>query len=1138
MRRGAGAAALGILLCSAPASAQLDPLLFLKATQPNVILVVDTSNRMQRDAPTDPTDTSTSISTSNYYDPAIYNRDLTKAYQTNTGVPGSGTLGITAVNTAAFYRRKYTNFVLGAAAGPTFTMKRIEITHDLDTLTAPLTGSAFDRFEAPTRMSIARAALFQAVSENQNVARFGLIQTRHNNALITSPGGAVTATDADQSGANATDNALGTGPWKTSRPTVSGSNPTGPGTGLSDKPVMVHAATPTGANIPAANTDVLNILKRDVRLSSTAPGGALLPAGSDDVMTQDTPVHLMLDDTKTELTGASGILTSDLACRNTVVVLVVGGGEGNTTAFRNSDLGTIASDFLNQAGHKVPIYVIAIAPPDSDRASLQLIATNSKGQYFEITKTMIDAALASPIAAACAATPVQPCAPAPAGTVVVPELVNAVNLAIQHAFVSSTDVNSGTLVPVPSLTFAQTTATEFQTTSPIIGTVNLEGAKDITGAELLPKPSTVKDRALNVIPQRSNLLVTTGFSLPGFDLQLRGFRVYKAVVDDTQPSGWKFTADGTRMWVACAPGTKNSSGADCATGSTTDQRNLYTVLPDGTMTAVTVANATTLAPHMNLSVADATAVITYVRSQPLGSVIDSTPAIMNPPSLDPPPDDAYPAFIADNKDRRSMIFVGTNRGILEAIDSRLGKEVWGFIPYNLLPKLRTIKDGQSIGAPDFFVDGSPKIADFKLIDNTWHTMLVFGQGPGGTFYTALDVTMDDIALTVPSTSDDLNALLTYFSDPTRIPVAWTYPLLGDFDPAYSSAMMPYGDLRSTAPALAKTVGQTWSDPAIGQVKSNTTSFVVLAGSGFLPYTAQQQANRGGAVAGTTFYMLRAYDGSVLGSRNAGNDGGPEETSSPAGDNCVLANNCTRIKNALQSDPVATGPADSRFISVAYIGDLDGRVWRFDFDLDTSVPPQPIFKSGTNPTKLYEDNTNHQPIFSSMATVNVGGTQQYIFFGTGSDLLPSNGVSQAYKLVGVLDSGATGTVTFNPILLKVDNSGDDEKVTSFPAVAGDIVFFTTTSFKPQSPCTPPDAKLYALTFIGGPAYDTNQDNKFDSSDSTLVKTLVGVRATAPFIVDQHLVFGAGTNLQMFGDKDDFNNGVGQAGVRILSWREIR
>src|SRR2546427_12241201 len=105
------------------------------------------------------------------------------------------------------------------------------------------------------------------------------------------------------------------------------------------------------------------------------------------------------------------------------------------------------------------------------------------------------------------------------------------------------------------------------------------------------------------------------------------------------------------------------------------------------MTAITVANATTLAPHMNLSVADATAVISYFRTLPLGAVVDSTPAIMNPPSLDPPPDDAYPAFIADNKDRRSMIFVGTNRGILQAIGSRRGTEAWGFGPYNLLAQL-------------------------------------------------------------------------------------------------------------------------------------------------------------------------------------------------------------------------------------------------------------------------------------------------------------------------------------------------------------------------------------------------------------------------------------------------------------------
>jgi hypothetical protein len=89
---------------------------------------------------------------------------------------------------------------------------------------------------------------------------------------------------------------------------------------------------------------------------------------------------------------------------------------------------------------------------------------------------------------------------------------------------------------------------------------------------------------------------------------------------------------------------------------------------------------------------------------------------------------------------------------------------------------------------------------------------------------------------------------------------------------------------------------------------------------------------------------------------------------------------------------------------------------------------------------------------------------------------------------------------------------------------------------------PDANLYAFTFIGGPAYDTTGDGRITSSgssaDSTKVRTTTGARATAPFIVDQHLVFSTGSKVEMFGDPQDFNNGVGQAGVRILSWREVR
>src|SRR5207237_8689607 len=131
----------------------------------------------------------------------------------------------------------------------------------------------------------------------------------------------------------------------------------------------------------------------------------------------------------------------------------------------------------------------------------------------------------------------------------------------------------------------------------------------------------------------------------------------------------------------------------------------------------------------------------------------------------------------------------------------------------------------------------------------------------------------------------------------------------------------------------------------------------------------------------------------------------------------------------------------------------------------------------------------------------------------------------------LDTGAaTGTPSFFRSLTKSNTRSTDERVTAFPAVAGDIVFFTTTTYKTGTPCTAPDANLYAFTFSGGAAYDTNNDGKFSNTDSVLVKTLTGTRATAPFIVDQHLVFGGSgaggvPSLPMFGDANDFNNGDG-------------
>jgi hypothetical protein len=778
------------------------------------------------------------------------------------------------------------------------------------------------------------------------------------------------------------------------------------------------------------------------------------------------------------------------------VVLVAGGGQGNTVVGANP--ATKASQFLNISGRRVPIYVLAIAPPAADVAQLRAIATNSGGQYFEITKAMI--------------------ADTPAGTPV-PEAVRAANIAVSHAFMDYADCNKTPAAPLP-----YGPQTEFQVTSPVVGSVDLKGLNDINGVSLNDPLTTIDETDIKhpvsgaKIPQRSNVMITTAFALPNFEGKLRAVRVFKPVADSTKPTGYKFTQDGTKLWVASAPSAAS--------------RNIFTVLQDGTITAVTAANAAVLAPYMNVSATEATRIITYVRSQALGPFVGSTPAFMDPPSIDPPPDSEYPGFIDTNKNRRTLIWIGGNDGMMHAIDARTGIEVYAFIPFNLLPKLKVLPDGNPVGSPEFFVDSSPKLADVRIgtavatcpdsAATCWRTYLFFGQGPGGTFYQALDVTLDGMGSAVDPVTGTITEVLSYFADGTKVKFRWSFPHYNDFD--YTRA--PYGDLKATASNLAKSVGETWSDPAVGQIANSTGRFALLTGSGFFPASTQANTNRGNIVAGTTFYLINIDDGTVFDSEDVGHDNQGEGT-----DNCATAAtpDCTKIKNAIQADVVATGPPDSRFITKAYVGDLDGNVWRFDFAMVSGVP------TITSKTNLYAAGRAH-PLFASMATVNVGNTQQYIFFGTGSDLLPSAGIpsSHSYKLLSVLDSGSSGSVKYTNTLQSINLTAPDEKVTGFPAVAGDIVFFVTTLTKPNLPCNLPDATLYATTFTGGLGYTAQSG----AQGTGAILTVTGARATAPFIVDQHVAFGFGSKVEMLGDPDDYNNGVGQVGVRILSWRDVR
>ena len=191
---------------------------------------------------------------------------------------------------------------------------------------------------------------------------------------------------------------------------------------------------------------------------------------------------------------------------------------------------------------------------------------------------------------------------------------------------------------------------------------------------------------------------------------------------------------------------------------------------------------------------------------------------------------------------------------------------------------------------------------------------------------------------------------------------------------------------------------------------------------------------------------------------------------------------------------------------------------------------------------------------------VGSVSRFIFFMTGSDLLPtapsnSGGLGE-FQLFGVRDNGGVFSNSFAPIkLAEVTDYGGlpvGERPSTSPSVAGEIVFFTTTLDEaPACAASPAGSQvdtrhnLYALTYQGGGAYlgtgVSDGSHGGGGTTSVLFETGSG-RATAPFIVDQHLFFAstgsAGAKVEAFGDPNDFNNGVGQVGVRILSWREIR
>ena len=230
--------------------------------------------------------------------------------------------------------------------------------------------------------------------------------------------------------------------------------------------------------------------------------------------------------------------------------------------------------------------------------------------------------------------------------------------------------------------------------------------------------------------------------------------------------------------------------------------------------------------------------------------------------------------IVNYSENDSVIYFGTNEGFLHAIDSDDGKEIFSFVPVDLLPNLDKFYTNQSSIDHPYGLDGAI---------STWTSengkrYLFIGMRRGGNNYYALDITNKNAPL-----------------------LKWT--IKGDTDPDFSA------------------LGQTWSKPIPAKVKIGSAEKDVLIFAGGYDTNQDHVTSITADSVGNSIYMVDILTGDLLWSAGATGSGATEQFSDMI---YSMPSNLTVID--IDFDDI---------IDQMYIGDMGGQVWRFDLKSQAS-----------------------------------------------------------------------------------------------------------------------------------------------------------------------------------------------------------
>ena len=523
-------------------------------------------------------------------------------------------------------------------------------------------------------------------------------------------------------------------------------------------------------------------------------------------------------------------------------------------------------------------------------------------------------------------------------------------------------------------------------------------------------------------------------------------------------------------------------------------------------------NALNTAEKRLLGVASADSFLRYIRGEEaigfrvrnhsLGDIVHSNPIYIGA-SRGLNSSASYRVFKASTKTREPMIYVGANDGMLHGFRASDGKELLGYIPSVLLPKLRYLADEKY--AHRYYVDGSPMVNDAE-IGGAWRTMLAGGLNGGGQGIYVLDITNPD-----------------NFSEAYADKIfAWEFTDSDDVDMGYS-----------------------YSQPNIVKLKDG--HWYVVFGNGYNNTEADGHASTNGDA---VIYLVDLATGQQV--IKLSTDTGIDEA--PAGLN--------RPNGMSTLSPVSD---DGETVNAIYGGDLYGNVWKFDLSSTDSTKWKLAYKlfqacrSATEYKPCSADDI--QPITSGIAVSEDKKGHNLLFFGTGKAFeLTDKRDNSLQTIYGILDKNIAVTggrsalleqaiyqqgsfdlggarrelrLTTNNQLTKTqagwfmdlqvpDGSGNKmafgERVIAEPQLTGLKVTFATTRYT-SDPCQAGGESFemtldkYSGSRLSYVATDNNRDGEFDSKDRVIDENGDKVVASG-----EKLGNGAGATIIV---GDDFN-----------------